>query len=316
MDVSDKPTSVAAIALLVLLAGCGGGGGGSSVSTLPTLPAPAPSPATRINPNVDPSDTAADWTSARYDVSGSGNNALQTEITEGNVSSLTPAWIFHGTVGSLSSVAISSGTVYRTEEGGNTYAVDEATGAQVWNYAPVAPEGFDASPIVAAGSVYFPSTTGAFYVVSTSSGQNEFNYPPPAAWGPLIGGTELRAHYRAAPVYWNGTLFIGASNHVEPGDCMQGGQIMALDPLTPVTRAIETLTNGTSGVGVWTTPVFDASGNMYVATGNSCDVTNEPYGDSMLRLDPNSLSVMWSTPGPVDAHDLDFGATPVVVGGE
>ena len=36
----------------------------------------------------------------------------------------------------------------------------------------------------------------------------------------------------------------------------------------------------------------------------------------MLRLDPNSLSVIWSTPGPIDADNLDFGATPVVVDDE
>jgi outer membrane protein assembly factor BamB len=298
-----------------LLAACGGGGGAGSGS--PSIPiASTPTAAPTPNPNVDAGDTAADWTFTRYDPSGSGDNASQTAITKANVASLMPTWIFHGTVGSLSSVAVSRGMVYRTEEGGNTYAVNEATGAQIWNYAPIAPEGFDASPIVAAGSVYLPSTTGAFYVVSSVSGQYEFNYPPPAAWGPLIDGTELRAHYRAAPVYENGTLYIGASNHVEPINCMQGGQVLALDPLSPATRAIATLTNGTTGVGVWTSPVFDASGNMFVATGNTCDATNEPYGDSMLRLDPNSLAVIWSTPGPIDADDLDFGATPVVVDDE
>jgi outer membrane protein assembly factor BamB len=52
---------------------------------------------------------------------------------------------------------------------------------------------------------------------------------------------------------------------------------------------------------------------MYVAAGNTCNVTNEPYGDSMIRLDPNTLSVLWATPGPPDADDLDFAATPVVV---
>ncbi len=298
-----------------ILASCGGGSGGGPSIPAAAMGSPAPTPQT--NPNVSRSDTAADWSSSRYDPSGSGDNALQTAITEQNVSSIRPSWIFHGTVGSLSSVAVLNGIVYRTEEGGNTYAVSEATGSQVWNYAPIAPEGFNASPIVADGNVYFPSTTGAFYVVSSGSGQYEFNYPASSAWGPLIGGTELRAHYRAAPVYENGTLYIGASNHVEPSNCMQGGQILAFDPLSPVMRAVATLTpSGITGVGVWSSPVFDSAGDMFVATGNTCNVTNEPYGDSMLRLDPNSLSVIWSTPGPVDADDLDFGATPVVVDDE
>jgi outer membrane protein assembly factor BamB len=312
MDVHDRQVSPAAIALLVLIAGCGGGGGGSSVTTLPTAAPPA-----ETNPNVDSSDTAANWTSARFDISGSGDNALQNAITEANVATLSPVWVFHGTIGSLSSVAISSGVVYRTELGGNTYAVNETTGAQIWNYAPASAEGFIPSPIVAAGSVYFPSITGDFFVVSSQSGQYEFTYPPQAAWGPMISSTEQRAHYRAAPVYANGTVYIGSSNMVEPGNCMEGGQVLALDPLSSATRAIATLTpNGTAGVGVWSTPVFDGSGGMYVASGNTCNVTNEPYGDSMIRLDPNSLAVMWATQGPPDADDLDFGATPVVVDDE
>jgi outer membrane protein assembly factor BamB len=316
MEAHRKLSLSVAIAALAPLVGCGGGGGGggSSVSALPTA---AAMPATQTNPNVDPGDTAANWTSARYDLSGSGDNVLQTAITEANVATLTPAWIFHGTIGTLSSVAISGGLVYRTELGGNTYAVNETTGSQIWNYAPASSEGFISSPTVAAGSVYFPSITGDFFVVSSQSGQYEFSYPAPSAWGPLIGGTEFRAHYRAAPVYANGTLYIGASNQSEPGNCMEGGQVLALDPLSPATRATANLTsNGMSGNGVWTTPVFDGSGGMYVAVGNTCDVTNEPYGDSMVRLDPNSLSVLWSTPGPPDADDLDFAATPVVVDDE
>lgn len=296
----------------VILAACGGGGGGAA-----SIPEAAVATPTPPNPDVDASDTAAAWTSARYDPSGSGDNPLQTSITERNVAALRPVWIFHGTVGTLSSVAISRGVVYRTELGGNTYAVNETTGAQIWNYAPPSSEGFFASPLVAAGSLYFPSITGDFFAVSSGSGQLEFSYPPPSLWGPPINNSELRAHFRAAPVYANGTLYIGASNQSEPGNCIEGGQVLALDPLSPATRAAANLTvNGMSGDGVWSTPVFDGSGGMYVATGNTCDVTNEPYGDSIVRLDPNSLAVVWSTPGPPDADDLDFGATPVVVDDE
>jgi outer membrane protein assembly factor BamB len=311
-----------ALASLTVLTACGGGGGGvtngsqqgGAVPIIAGTSAPAPSVA---NSNVGASDTAADWTDARYDPSGSGNNALQSAITESDVTRLAPRWIFNGTVGSLSSVAVLNGVVYRTEEGGNVYAISESTGTQVWNYAPVPPEGFNASPLVAAGNVYLASTTGDFYVVGQQTGEAAFQYAPPSVWGPLISGTELRAHYRAGAVYSNGTVYIGASNHVEPTQCMQGGQVMALDPLSPNVRALANFTpNGLTGVGVWSLPVFDANGDMFVAAGNSCDFSNAPYGDSMIRLDPNSLSVLWSTPGPPNDDDLDFGGTPVVVANE
>jgi outer membrane protein assembly factor BamB len=304
----------------VYLVGCGGGGG-SGAPSIPNAPTSTPAPPSQTNPNVDSSDTAGDWTSSRYDLSGSGDNTLQTSITEANVGSLAPVWEFNGTVGSYSSVAVSGGVVYRTEQGGNTYAINEATGAQIWNFAPPAAEGFIPSPLVAGGLVYFPSDTGDFYVVGTQTGQEVFSYPAQSGWGPLITGPiqsgQTRGHYRGSPVIYGGTLFMGASNHQEPGECMQGAQVLALDPLTPTTLATATLTpNQTTGVGVWSSPVFDASGGMYVATGNSCSVTDAPYGDSMLRMNPTTLSIVWHTPGPIDANNWDFGATPVVVDGE
>lgn len=306
-----------------MVAGCGGGGASSPpTENAARVAAPAPSPSSAtVNPNVDPADDAADWTTGRYDPSGSGDNALQTSITESNVATLSPVWEFNGTVGSDSSVAVSGGVVYRTEQGGNVYAIDETTGLQKWNFAPVADEAFVPSPLVSGGLLYLPSGTGDFYVVGAQTGQTEFSYPAQNDWGPPITGSvqtgQYRGHYRGSPVIENGTLYIGASNHLEPAECMQGGQVLALDPLSPTTRMVATLTpNQTTGVGVWSTPVFDASGDMFVATGNSCSDTDAPYGDSMLRLDPTTLSVIWHTPGPVDAHDWDFGSTPVVVNDE
>lgn len=308
------------VLLAALLAGCGGGSSSIPNAAAPRLVSPSPSsgPLTgQSNPNVDPSDDAADWRSSRYDLSGSGDNALQTAITESNVASLAPSWIFNGTVGTLSSVAVSGGVVYRTETGSNVYAVDESTGSQIWKWSPVAGEGFVASPLVAGGLLYLGSVTGDFYVLDQYTGEQAFTYPPQSAWGPLINGTQLRAHYRGSPVYFNGAVYTGASNHVEPADCMQGGQVLDLDPISPQTNAIATFTpSGTSGVGVWSSPVFDASGDMFVATGNSCSYTDAPYGDSIVRLDPTTLSVDWSSQGPPDAHDLDFGTTPVVVDNE
>jgi outer membrane protein assembly factor BamB len=296
------------------LAACGGGGAGSS--TVPSAGGSSLVPAPP-NPNISSSDVAYNWTNPRYDPSGSGDNVLQTAITEQNVATLKPSWVFVGTVGSLSSVAVDNGVVYRTEEGANTYAISESTGAQLWNYVPPNPEGFDASPLVAGGYVYFPSVTGRFLVVNAQSGTGAFSYPTTDAWGPLIGGTQERAHYRGSPVYYGGTIYSVASNQIEPGECMQGGQLITMDPLSPTLHAVASLTpNGTTGVGVWSSPVFDASGGMYVATGNSCSVTNAPYGDSMLRVNSSTLSIVWNSAGPPDADDLDFGATPVVASNE
>src|ERR1700677_4984466 len=94
------------------LAACGGGGAGSS--TVPSAGGSSLVPAPP-NPNISSSDVAYNWTNPRYDPSGSGDNVLQTAITEQNVATLKPSWVFVGTVGSLSSVAVDNGVVYRTE---------------------------------------------------------------------------------------------------------------------------------------------------------------------------------------------------------
>ncbi|MGB6987337.1 MAG: PQQ-binding-like beta-propeller repeat protein [Candidatus Aquilonibacter sp.] len=303
-------------AVAFILTACGGGGGGSTGGAPPIATPPAPPVSGGGAINVDSGHTAGDWTSQRYDSSGSGDNELQTTITASNVASLAPAWTFTGTVGSESSVAVESGTVYRTEIGGYVYAINEATGLQTWAFSPVTAESFVPSPLFVNGMVYLESTTGRFYVVNAASGTQAFLYPDIPQWGPHYNGNP-NGHYRGSPIYKNGVIYTGASNVNEPGNCMQGGQVLALDPLSPTVQLVESLTPaGTYGTGVWSQPVFDANGDMFVATGNSCTFNLGPNGDSIVRLNPENLNIVWHSQGPVDAHDYDFGSTPVVINDE
>ena len=154
-----KSLRLTVVLAALFLAGCGGGGSSGALS-IPSAPTSTAAPPSQTNPNVDSNDTAGDWTSSRYDPSGSGDNTLQASITEANVGSLAPVWEFNGTVGSYSSVAISGGVVYRTEQGGNAYAINEATGAQIWNFAPPANEGFVPSPLVSRWTSLSPERHG------------------------------------------------------------------------------------------------------------------------------------------------------------
>lgn len=303
--------TVAGFVLLALVSGCGG----SSAS----LPGSAAGPALmqqQTSPNIDPADTANDWTSSRYDPSGSGYNPAQTTITEANVATLKPKWIFKGAAGSYAGAIIANGTVYYGDNSGTIYALNENTGAEEWQYVTPVNDSFLSSLLYWNGMIYAPTAaTSQFYVLSASTGAQLWDYAPQSGWGPLYNGAP-EGRYKGSPIYWMGSIYEGASNHWEPYDsCMTGSQLLRLDPNGPTTLATADLaTNGTTGVGVWSSPVFDAEGNMYAATGNTCSFTIGKYGDSMLQFNPSNLNVTWNSQGPVDNHDWDFGATPVVVG--
>jgi outer membrane protein assembly factor BamB len=295
--------------LLTLVCGCGGGS---------SVPSPSHTVASSLttSPNIDPSDTASNWTSSRYDPSGSGYNPAQTAITEANVATLKPQWIFKGNAGSYSGVIVANGTVYYSDNSGTVYALNETTGSEQWQFVTPTPDAFLAAPLYANGMIYAPSSAASqFYVLSASSGAELWNYAPQSGWGTPYQGNPL-GRYKGAPVYWLGSIYEGAGNHWEPYDaCMSGSQLMRFDPYSATTLATADLaTNGTTGVGVWSTPVFDSDGNMYAATGNTCSFTIGKYGDSMLQLNASNLNVVWHSQGPVDDHDWDFGATPIVVG--
>jgi outer membrane protein assembly factor BamB len=299
--------------VLTLVCGCGGGGG-SSVSAPATLAPNASSNAS--SPNIDPSDAANNWTSSRFDPSGSGYNPAQTTITKSNVATLKPKWIFQGAGGSYSGAIVANGTVYYADNSGTVYALNESTGSEEWQFVTPVPDAFLSTLLYWNGMIYAPTAAAAqFYVLSASSGAELWDYAPQSGWGSPYQGSPL-GRYKGSPVYWLGSIYEGAGNHWEPYDaCMSGSQLMRFDPNSATTLATANLaTNGTTGVGVWSAPVFDADGNMYAATGNTCSFTIGQYGDSMLQLNSSNLGVVWHAQGPVDNHDWDFGATPVVVG--
>jgi glucose dehydrogenase len=75
-----------------------------------------------------------------------------------------------------------------------------------------------------------------------------------------------------------------------------------------------------NGADIWSTPMADPDGNVYLATGNECTPNfNQTfrYANALIRTKGNpQLAVQWSfqiPEGPGD--DLDFGSSPVYVHG-
>ena len=203
---------------------------------------------------------------------------------------------FRGHVGIVGTPVIdgSSGTMYfvtRTVENGNTVqrlrAIDITTGIERPN-----------SPQIIQGSV--PGNgDGGLKIVFNAAQQNQ----------------------RPALALSQGVIYIAWASY---GDQMPyHGWVMTYDEntLAPLT-AMSVTPNGNVG-GIWMAgagPAFDANGNAYFPTGNGDFDGATNFGESLMKLAPNSLGVVdYFAPSDyttLNAQDLDFGsAGPTILPG-
>ncbi len=129
----------------------------------------------------------------------------------------------------------------------------------------------------------------------------------------------LRENPRAALLLANGALYLtwASSCDVDP----YHGWVMAYDPQTMAQKAVLNITPDGSEGGIWasdTGPAADASGNVYVPTGNgtfNAASGGRDYGDSVLKLAPegSSLSIRdYFTPhdqAQLSNSDADLGSS-------
>ena len=93
---------------------------------------------------------------------------------------------------------------------------------------------------------------------------------------------------------------------------------MQLDPNTgAVLNTFSTVPSGCTGASVWGSPSVDASGDIYIATGNpgTCSQA-EPYAVAVVKLSStlNYIS-SWAVPTSQQVSDSDFGNTPTLFAG-
>ncbi len=141
--------------------------------------------------------------------------------------------------------------------------------------------------------------------------------------GDMIAFDPLRQHQRPALALVNGVVYVSSASHCDVGP--YHGWILGYDAAT-LTRVSAFVTTPAGGLGgVWQSggaPAADATGNLYVETGNGTfDAQNggNDYGDTLLKLATTSgLAVAdYFTPfneGDLDAVDKDFGsAAPLIL---
>jgi hypothetical protein len=115
----------------------------------------------------------------------------------------------------------------------------------------------------------------------------------------------LKENSRAALTLANGMVYLAwaSSCDVDP----YHGWVMAYDAQTLAQKAVLNVNPNGTEAGIWlsdTGPAVDATGNLYMPTGNGTfdvDSGGHDYGDSVLKLDGSSLAIRdYFTP-----HDQD-----------
>jgi hypothetical protein len=294
-----------------------------------------------------------DWPEYLHDASGSGFTS-ETLITPTNAATLKakagwPITLRNGAAcpGSCSNmistqpaVATIAGNtlVFVGSWNGSEYAICAATctvgtksytsGQVVWSRylgrtfacggAPI--QGVGSTAAVVNGVVYVGGGGNITFSGATlTTGTAEFfaldGLTGSVLWQQPLGSAP--SHYMwSSPAVVNGSVYQGVASQ---GDCpLVQGQVVRFDAATgqPL-NVFSVVPSGCRGGGVWGSPSVDASGDVYVATGNggSC-TTAEPLAVAILKLSPTlGLLSHWQVPSTEQVSDGDFGSTPTMFTG-
>jgi IPT/TIG domain-containing protein len=130
----------------------------------------------------------------------------------------------------------------------------------------------------------------------------------------------LRHFNRPALLLANGTVYIGFGSHGDISNWQ--GWLFGYDPATLAQKFVFSTSNPTSGnngASLWSGgagPAADASGNVYVTTGNGAYDGTSNFSESVLKISPTGSLLDWFTPfnrSVLDANDIDLGSAGVII---
>ena len=266
----------------------------------------------------------ADWSSYLRGPRHSSDNRLATAITPVNASGLVEDWSFidpgptaegQPEAGFNASPTVVNGVIYIGSNTGVFYALDEGTGAVLWQrllgYTMALSCGYGRGitstaavaidPVSETLTVYVGGGDGYLYALNAATGE--------IVWSHLvlqIGTTENSGYLWGSPTILNGTIYLGMSSQCDH-PLVRGG-LKAFDMHSgALRRTYWTTPSGTVGASVWTSAAAD-KGSLWLTVGNGM------AGDSfaILRLSTSlRFESEWIVPGTVGT-DLDWGSSPTL----
>lgn len=283
-------------------------------------------------------DAHADWPMYNRDYDGTRFSPL-AQITAANVASLVPACTFPlGVKANLQTGIVAvDGTLYFTTAT-DTYAVDATTCALRWrhtyDYDPKPP--FDPNK-VNRGLAYLAGPDRPRLFRGANDGRVMALDPATGdeLWSAVAGDPGAGETFPAAPIAWNGMVFMGnagGDNFAVKGrmmafDAKTGGRVWSFDLVPENGKAAQSWPPGTErfpkvGGASWTSYALDtATGVVYTPTGNAAPdfisgfrPGRNLYTYSVVALDAHegTLKTFYQLLEH-DYHDWDIAAAPSLV---
>jgi len=256
------------------------------------------------------------------------------QVDTGDLGELRLAWSRgegFGQYGWETFPVVVAGTMYYTTNTDEVLAVDAATGALRWSYAPpinplLGPQGAEAAPVnrgvtVGAGRVFELTVDDQLIALDADSGRR--------LWSVRVADPNLGYTENSPGTLWHGELILGGP----AGDAGLRGFVAAYSASDgrELWRTYVVPEHGhgwidhqaaNGGADVWMPPTVDpATATVYVATGNpdpgftdaarrGCD----PWADATLALDARSGKLKWAHSELCDdSWDYDTDQSPLLL---
>ena len=274
-----------------------------------------------------PSGAAANWPVYNRSLDG-GRFSPLTEITPSNVQKLVTAWIHQPgaiTQGLMETPLAIDGIVYSIASGDRVFALDGATGNEIWHYYPHLDDVINEivyTPLargvaIGNGRVFFGTLDGRAIALDQKTGKE--------LWSTQLVPTRKcgGCNFTSPPVVAGDKVVYGQTG----GDLATMGKIFGVDATTGKQLwAFETLKDDprswggdlrrTGGGGAWTTGAYDPkTHSVFYGTGNPAPdydwggsrPGDNLYTSSVVALDPDTGKLKWyHQEVPHDLWDYDL----------
>jgi outer membrane protein assembly factor BamB len=272
---------------------------------------------------------ATDWRTYGFNLQRTGENPFERTLTPRTVAGLHLLWSFDLNAVTVMQPVVATGVlvndvakdlVYMGAEHGDLYAIDIATGTQVWQRnlgsqqtqcydLPGGIFGVSGSPFIdrTNNRMFVVGGDGNMYALDLSTGATLSGWPVPVTRDPAHEHT-----YGAVTVY-GGYAYAEIASYCDITP--YHGKVVAINLETQHARAFFPAGPVVDGGGIWGpggVSVDPDTGHVFTATGNAlADPEYYRYCESVVELS-SKLSVLgFNYPGLVGG-DVDFGATPIL----
>jgi outer membrane protein assembly factor BamB len=301
---------------------------GAASTIAPALsPAASPSTAPAVAPAASPSAIALEdsWLTYQHDLARTG-------LTHGNYNSanIRQIWQSDPLDGQVyAQVLVSGNRAFAVTQNNTVYALDVATGKQVWSQHlgdPVPRNVLPCGNVDPTGMLSTPTidvTRGVLYAV------DYLNRPPRHELVELeLADGTVNYHNpidppetNSLPLQQRAALALNAGNVYVPygglfGDCgPYHGWVISAGASDGHQRAAFQVATNRQGA-IWGAPAFDSAGDVYVATGNGDSTTDFDQANAVLRLSSDLKLLDFFAPSiwaDLSRRDLDLGSTGPVL---